>query len=38
MAGTYSVSVDASELSAGMYFYHLRAGDQVLHRKMTLLK
>ncbi len=38
MAGTYSVSVDASDLSAGAYFYRLRAGDKVLHRKMTLLK
>lgn len=38
MAGTYSVAVDASDLSAGTYFYRLRAGDQVLHRKMTLLK
>ena len=38
MAGSYSVAVDASDLSAGTYFYHLRAGDQVLHRKMTLLK
>ena len=38
MAGSYSVAVDASDLSAGTYFYRLRAGDQVLHRKMTLLK
>ena len=38
MAGSYSVAVDASDLSAGAYFYRLRAGDQVLHRKMTLLK
>ena len=38
VAGTYSVAIDASDLSAGTYFYRLRAGDQVLHRKMTLLK
>ena len=38
VAGTYSLAVDASDLSAGPYFYRLRAGDQVLHRKMTLLK
>ena len=38
MAGSYSVAVDASDLSAGIYFYRLRAGEQVLHRKMTLLK
>ena len=38
MAGSYSIAVDASDLSAGTYFYRLRAGDQVLHRKMTLLK
>ena len=38
MAGSYSVAIDASDLSAGTYFYHLRVGDQVLHRKMTLLK
>ncbi len=38
MAGSYSVAIDASDLSAGTYIYRLRAGDQVLHRKMTLLK
>ena len=38
MAGSYSVAVDASDLSAGTYFYRLHAGDKVLHRKMTLLK
>ena len=38
MAGSYSIAVDASDLSAGTYFYRLRAGEQVLHRKMTLLK
>ena len=38
MAGSYSVAIDASDLSAGTYFYRLRAGDQILHRKMTLLK
>lgn len=37
-AGTYSIAVDASDLSAGTYFYRLRTGDQVRHRKMTLLK
>ncbi len=36
--GSYSVAVDASDLSAGAYFYRLRTGDKVLNRKMTLLK
>ena len=38
MAGSYSVAVDVSDLSAGTYIYRLSAGDQILHRKMTLLK
>ncbi len=37
-AGTYKVSFDASNLSSGIYLYSLRAGNNILTRKMTLLK
>ena len=37
-AGTYAVSVDAADLSTGIYFYRFEAGGQVLMRKMALLK
>ncbi len=36
--GRYSVSFDASELSSGVYFYQLRAGDFISIKKMVLLK
>lgn len=37
-AGTYEIRLDASDLSSGIYFYQLQAGDQLLNRKMTLMK
>ena len=36
--GSYSVSFDASSLSAGIYFYTLRAGNYASTKKMMLLK
>ncbi|WP_240644780.1 T9SS type A sorting domain-containing protein [Cyclonatronum proteinivorum] len=37
-AGVHNVSFDASSLSSGVYLYRLQAGNQVLTRKMTLIK
>jgi len=37
-AGTYEIRLDAADLSSGIYFYQLQAGDQQLNRKMTLMK
>ncbi|MBD3170403.1 MAG: T9SS type A sorting domain-containing protein [candidate division Zixibacteria bacterium] len=37
-AGIHAVNWDASEVSSGIYFYKLDAGDKVLTRKMSLLK
>ena len=36
--GRYSVSFDASQLSSGVYFYQLKAGDYTSIKKMVLLK
>jgi hypothetical protein len=36
--GEHSVSFDASNLATGMYVYRLTAGDQVLAKKMMILK
>lgn len=36
--GTYEVSFDASHLASGIYFYRLQSGNNVISRKMTLLK
>ncbi|TFB11225.1 T9SS type A sorting domain-containing protein [Candidatus Marinimicrobia bacterium MT.SAG.2] len=37
-AGSYTVKWNASNISSGIYFYRLQAGDFVLTRKMVLLK
>lgn len=37
-AGEYSVVLDASKLSSGLYFYKLEAGNFTKTRKMVLLK
>lgn len=37
-AGTYRVTFDGSQLASGLYIYQLRTGNQVLTRKMMLLK
>lgn len=38
VAGRYEMTFDASELSSGVYFYSLQAGDQAFTRKMMLVK
>jgi len=37
-AGNYEVKFDASNLSSGVYFYHLQSGGFLKSRKMLLLK
>ena len=37
-AGTHKVTFDANELSAGIYFYSLKAGSFHEMKKMTLIK
>ncbi len=37
-AGTYRVMFDGTQLASGLYLYQLRTANQILIRKMTLLK
>ncbi len=37
-AGQHNVSFDASKYASGVYFYRLKAGDQIFKKKMMLLK
>jgi hypothetical protein len=37
-AGTYSLNFDASQLSSGIYVYSLQTGEQLISKKMTLIK
>ena len=37
-AGSYDVTFDASRLASGTYYYRLKVGDNVLSRKMILMK
>lgn len=37
-SGAHSVNFDASNLSSGVYIYRLRAGNNVMMNKMTLIK
>jgi len=37
-AGAHSVTLDATNLSSGVYFYRLQAGEQVEIKRMTLLR
>jgi hypothetical protein len=37
-AGTYTYNFDASKLPSGIYFYTLQAGNQLISKKMTLVK
>ncbi len=37
-AGSHTITFDASKISSGVYFYQLRSGNNVVTRKMTLIK
>ena len=37
-AGYYTVSLNASDLSSGIYFYSLTSGNSVMTKKLTLVK
>lgn len=37
-AGTYSIAVDGTSMSSGIYLYRLEAGNRTFTRKMTLIK
>jgi hypothetical protein len=37
-SGNYSISFSATNLSSGVYFYRIQAGEFIYTRKMLLLK
>lgn len=37
-AGTHQIGFDASNLASGVYIYRLRAGNEIISRKMSLLE
>lgn len=37
-AGDHSVTLDARNLSSGIYFYRIKSGQYISHKRMTLLK
>jgi len=37
-AGTHNVVWDGSRLASGIYFYRMQAGNQVLTKKMLMIK
>ena len=37
-AGTYTYNFDASQMTSGIYVYTLQTGDQLISKKMTLIK
>ncbi len=38
MSGAYTVQFDGQYLATGTYFYILRSGEQMMKRKMVLIK
>ena len=36
--GSYEIKFDGSKLSSGVFFYRIKSGDEILTKKMTLLK
>jgi hypothetical protein len=38
VAGSYTVTFDASHFGSGVYFYRIKAGDQFLAKRMLLVK
>ena len=37
-AGMHSITLETSDIDAGVYFYTLTVGDQILTKKMTIMK